>query len=105
MGVARGGSHQSRRRCRRRARVGPACALPFMNLSIGARPMKLSHQVVVITGASAGVGRATARLFARHNTAIGLLARGSEGLEGVRREAEVEGGRALVQATDVADPA
>ncbi|MBI4266636.1 MAG: SDR family NAD(P)-dependent oxidoreductase [Acidobacteria bacterium] len=62
-------------------------------------------QVVVITGASAGVGRATARAFARHGAARGLLARGVDGLEGTRREAEDAGARALAIPTDVADAA
>ena len=61
-------------------------------------------QVVVITGASAGVGRATVRAFARHGADIGLLARGVDGLEGARREVEEQGGRALVLPTDVAHP-
>ena len=45
-------------------------------------------EVVVITGASAGVGRAVARAFAREGASIGLLARGRDGLEGARREIE-----------------
>ena len=60
-------------------------------------------EVVVITGASAGVGRATARAFAREGASIGLLSRGRDGLEGARREVEELGGRALVLPTDVAD--
>src|ERR687886_1117363 len=60
-------------------------------------------EVVVITGASAGVGRATARAFAREGAAVGLLARGRDGLEGARRDVEELGGRALVLPTDVAD--
>jgi short-subunit dehydrogenase len=60
-------------------------------------------EVVVITGASAGVGRATAREFARHGAHIGLLARGREGLEGARRDVESLGGKAVVLPTDVAD--
>jgi NAD(P)-dependent dehydrogenase (short-subunit alcohol dehydrogenase family) len=59
-------------------------------------------EVVVITGASAGVGRATARAFAREGAHIGLLARGRDGLEGARREVEELGGRALVVPTDMA---
>ena len=59
-------------------------------------------EVVVITGASAGVGRATARAFAQRRAKIGLLARGRDGLEGVRREIERAGGEALVLPTDVA---
>ena len=60
-------------------------------------------EVVVITGASAGLGRATARAFARGGAHIGLLARGREGLEGARRDVERLGGRALALPTDVAD--
>ena len=60
-------------------------------------------EVVVITGASAGVGRATVREFARHGAHVGLLARGVDGLEQARREVEACGGRALVLPTDVAD--
>ncbi|MGA7524684.1 MAG: SDR family oxidoreductase [Acidobacteriaceae bacterium] len=61
-------------------------------------------EVVVITGASAGVGRATVREFAHHGASIGLIARGSEGLEGARREVEAAGSKALVLPLDVADP-
>jgi NAD(P)-dependent dehydrogenase (short-subunit alcohol dehydrogenase family) len=61
------------------------------------------REVVVITGASAGVGRATALAFAGRGAAIGLLARGRAGLEGARRDVEAAGGRALVIPTDVAD--
>jgi NAD(P)-dependent dehydrogenase (short-subunit alcohol dehydrogenase family) len=60
-------------------------------------------EVVVITGASAGLGRATAKAFAREGAHIGLLARGRDGLEGARRDVEGLGGRALVLPTDVAD--
>jgi NAD(P)-dependent dehydrogenase (short-subunit alcohol dehydrogenase family) len=63
-----------------------------------------SRRVVVITGASAGVGRATACAFARRGCRIGLLARGRDGLEAARREVEELGGRGLVLPTDVADP-
>src|SRR5918994_2669295 len=61
-------------------------------------------EVVVITGASAGVGRATARAFAQRGAKIGLLARGRDGLEGARLEIERAGGKALVLPTDVASP-
>jgi short-subunit dehydrogenase len=59
--------------------------------------------VVVITGASAGVGRATACEFARQGAHIGLLARGSAGLEGAREDVARLGGRALIVPADVAD--
>lgn len=60
-------------------------------------------QIVVITGASAGVGRATVRAFARRGAWIGLIARGLDGLEAARREVESAGGRALVLPCDIAD--
>ena len=61
-------------------------------------------EVVVVTGASAGVGRAIACAFARRGARIGLLARGHAGLEGASREVEQLGGQALALPTDVADP-
>lgn len=60
-------------------------------------------EVVVITGASAGVGRATTRLFARKKARLALLARGHEGLEGARREVEALGGVALPISLDMAN--
>lgn len=60
-------------------------------------------EVVVITGASAGVGRAIVRAFAQRGAHIGLLARGHAGLEGARRDVEQAGCKALVLPTDVAD--
>jgi NAD(P)-dependent dehydrogenase (short-subunit alcohol dehydrogenase family) len=56
---------------------------------------------VVITGASAGVGRATARAFATHGAYIGLIARGKDGLEGARADVESLGGKAVVLPCDV----
>jgi NAD(P)-dependent dehydrogenase (short-subunit alcohol dehydrogenase family) len=60
-------------------------------------------EVVVITGASAGVGRAIVRRFAADGARIALLARGRDGLEAARREVEEAGGQGLVLQTDVAD--
>jgi len=60
-------------------------------------------EVVMITGASAGVGRATARAFGERGARIGLLARGRDGLEAARREIEALGGEAIVLPADVAD--
>jgi short-subunit dehydrogenase len=61
-------------------------------------------EVVVVTGASAGVGRAITQAFAKRGTHIGLLARGHAGLEGARRDVEELGGKAIAIPTDVADP-
>jgi short-subunit dehydrogenase len=60
--------------------------------------------VVVITGASAGVGRATARAFAARGAKIGLVARNRKALEAARAEVEARGGEAVVAIADVADP-
>jgi short-subunit dehydrogenase len=61
------------------------------------------REVVVITGASAGVGRATARAFARRGARIGLLARSEERLDNAAREVRALGSDALALACDVAD--
>jgi NAD(P)-dependent dehydrogenase (short-subunit alcohol dehydrogenase family) len=63
----------------------------------------VNGQVVVITGASGGVGRATAHAFAKRGARIALLARGEKGLQECRDEVEALGGRALCVPTDVAD--
>jgi short-subunit dehydrogenase len=58
---------------------------------------------VVVTGASGGIGRASARAFAAGGDKVALLARGAEGLDAARRDVEDAGGTALVVPTDVAD--
>jgi NAD(P)-dependent dehydrogenase (short-subunit alcohol dehydrogenase family) len=60
-------------------------------------------ETVVITGASAGVGRATARRFAREGANVALLARGHDGLSAAGREVDALGGRSVVLPCDVAD--
>ena len=60
-------------------------------------------EIVVVTGASAGVGRAVARRFGQAGAAVALLARGRDGLEAAAKEVEAAGGTALVIPTDVAD--
>ncbi|HTX38846.1 MAG TPA: SDR family oxidoreductase [Bryobacteraceae bacterium] len=62
-----------------------------------------SHRVVVVTGASAGVGRATIRAFAREGSSVGLIARDTEGLHAAAREAAELGGNGLAVPADVAD--
>lgn len=65
----------------------------------------MARDIVVITGASAGIGRATAVEFAGHGWRVALLARGAEGLDGARRDVERAGGEAMVLVADVADAA
>jgi len=66
----------------------------------------MSHEprrTVVVTGASAGIGRATARAFGKRGWRVALLARGRDGLDGARRDVEQSGGEALAIPTDIAD--
>ena len=63
----------------------------------------MNSRVVVVTGASAGVGRAAALAFAERGDTVGLLARGAERLDSARREVEALGGRAQTVSVDVAD--
>ena len=63
----------------------------------------MARQVVVITGASAGIGRATARLYGARGAQVGLLARGRAGLDAAAKDVENAGGTALAIPTDVAD--
>ncbi|HEX4687606.1 MAG TPA: SDR family oxidoreductase [Nocardioides sp.] len=59
--------------------------------------------VVVVTGASGGIGRATARLFAQRGSTLALLARGDSGLQAAREDVEALGGTAAVYSVDTAD--
>jgi len=62
-------------------------------------------QTVVITGASAGIARATARLYGARGANVGLIARGQAGLDGAAQDVIEAGGQALAVPTDVADHA
>jgi short-subunit dehydrogenase len=63
----------------------------------------VDSEVVVVTGASAGVGRAVAHAFARRGARLALIARGTEGLKQARAEVEALGGSAIVLPADVAE--
>jgi len=62
-----------------------------------------NRSTAVVTGASAGVGRAVAIAFAQKGWNVALIARGKAGLEGARRDVEAAGGHALVLPLDVAE--
>jgi NAD(P)-dependent dehydrogenase (short-subunit alcohol dehydrogenase family) len=64
-----------------------------------------SPRVVVVTGASGGIGRATAQRFAARGDRVVLLARGARGLDGARRDVEALGGSATTYQVDTADAA
>ena len=67
-------------------------------------PRRLSDQVVVVTGASSGVGRAIARAFGEAGAKVGLVARNRDALEEAEREIAALGSEALVLPLDVSDP-
>ena len=67
-------------------------------------PRPLPEQVIVITGASSGIGRETAHHLARHGASLVLVARNEAALRETAAEVEAFGGRALVAPADVSDP-
>lgn len=63
----------------------------------------ISGKTIVVTGASAGLGRAIVREFARYGTKLGLIARGRDGLEGARAEVEYLGSQSMILEADVSN--
>ena len=90
-------------------RVAPPAGGMFghdaLRVGQGAMSRSSRQRVVVITGASAGIGRATAIAFAGRGDRVALLARGAAGLEGARADVERAGGIGLPLPTDVASAA
>lgn len=76
-------------------------------IPVGARTVRaglLQNKVAIITGASRGIGAATARVFAQAGATVVLAARDEQALEVVAQEIRAAGGRALPVPTDVGDP-
>lgn len=67
-------------------------------------PRPLPEQVIIITGASSGIGRETARQLARQGASLVLVARNEVALRETAAEVEALGGRALVAPADVSEP-
>jgi NAD(P)-dependent dehydrogenase (short-subunit alcohol dehydrogenase family) len=78
------------------------CTFLFFD-SMGEAVMDVTRKTVVVTGASAGVGRVTARLFAKNGYDVALVARGDAGLAAAAREVQSFGQRCLIVPTDVAE--
>jgi short-subunit dehydrogenase len=74
-----------------------------MAVKFAIKDWAVKRETVVVTGASAGLGRAIAREFGRHGANVALIARGMDGLKAAQREIEELGGRALILPLDVAD--
>src|SRR5215467_3784993 len=66
-------------------------------------PTQQKPEVVVVTGAGAGLGRAIVQRFAKEGAHLALVSRGRDRLEDAKREVEAAGGKALVLPTDVSD--
>jgi NAD(P)-dependent dehydrogenase (short-subunit alcohol dehydrogenase family) len=105
-------SHAVGQRTWERARAGAAHAAPprddqleAMGFGFGRRRVRAGEQVVVVTGASSGVGRAIARAFAREGARIALIARSQASLEAAAREVTALGGEPMVLPLDVSDAA
>ncbi len=74
-------------------------------MSVTALPSSTRAGVVVITGASSGIGRSTAALFGKRGWRVGLIARSADNLEATRKDVVRAGGTASVAIADVADSA
>lgn len=64
----------------------------------------MEGKITIVTGASRGIGKATAQLLARQGAAVALAARSEQAIQTVREEIEREGGSATAIPTDISDP-
>ena len=86
--------------------LSPEAAVPTAVPSLPADdPALRSGRVVVITGGSSGIGRCTARVFARRGWKVGLIARGTPGLAAAAEDVRLAGAIGAVAVADVADSA
>src|SRR5947209_7067162 len=74
-----------------------------MNMNGNGQSNRIDGRVVVVTGASGGVGRALVRKLGQRGCKVGMIARGRDALDAAAHEVEQLGGRAVVVAGDVAD--
>src|SRR5258708_35313114 len=88
---------------RRAGKVGRPVSGPALDRRRCAVVRKIADQVVVLTGASSGIGRQTAIEFARRGARLVLAARNTEALDTLAAEVERLGSRAVVAPTDVSD--
>src|SRR4051794_33891167 len=96
-------SPNRRARARDQRQGGPTGSVRGRSFAMAGQGQQ-RQQVVAVTGASGGIGRAAAIAFGARGAAVALLARGEMGLAGAAEEVEAAGGRALVVPVDVADP-
>src|SRR5437588_12186080 len=81
-----------------------SCSKPWFHDLRSVAMISSDPKTVVVTGASAGIGRATALAFARRGWRVAIVARGQEGLDSARREIEAVHGEALALRADMAEP-